>query len=93
MRAFLDPAAPNPFNPNTTLAYGVAEPGPLELVVFDSRGRRVRTLARSPRVAPGFYREVWDGLDDAGRSVSSGVYHARLVVNGRVFAKRLTLLK
>lgn len=93
LRAFLDPATPNPFNPSTTLAYGVAEPGPLELVVFDSRGRRVRTLARNPRMAAGFYREVWDGLDDAGREVASGVYHARLVVGGRAFSKRLTLLK
>ncbi|MFQ5598949.1 MAG: S8 family serine peptidase [Candidatus Krumholzibacteriia bacterium] len=92
-RTFLAQNAPNPFNPSTTLRYGLAAAGPVRLVIYDGRGRQVRTLVRAPHVPPGFYSAVWDGLDDAGRPAPSGVYHARLELAGRVLSRRLTLVK
>jgi hypothetical protein len=53
----------------------------------------VRTLTTERFAQPGRYEARWDGLDDQGRSVASGVYHARLEVTGRVFTQRLTLIK
>jgi hypothetical protein len=91
--SFLDPAVPNPFNPTTTLRFGVAVAGPADVVVFDSRGRRVRTLWRAAHVEPGFRRVTWDGRDDAGVRVASGVYHVRLQTAGRALTRRLTLVK
>jgi len=91
--SFLDPAVPNPFNPTTTLRFGVAVAGPAEVVVYDTRGRRVRTLWRAAHAEPGFQRVTWDGRDDGGRRVASGVYHARLQTAGRAFTRRLTLVK
>jgi len=90
---FLDAAVPNPFNPTTTLRFGVAVDGPAELVIFDARGRQIRALWRTPHAAAGYQRVTWNGLDDAGHTVASGVYHARLLASGRTITRRLTLLK
>ncbi|UCE04017.1 MAG: S8 family serine peptidase [Candidatus Latescibacterota bacterium] len=92
-REFLGNNVPNPFNPRTTLQYGLARGGPVRLVIYDGRGRRVRTLVQNAYVAPGVYSATWDGTDDTGRQLSSGVYHARLELAGRVISRRMTLLK
>jgi len=68
-------AFPNPFNSSVSIVAEVPEPGS-ELVVYDVKGRRVRTLARS--VPPGLYVLSWDGRDDSGRPAASGVYILRL---------------
>lgn len=69
-------ATPNPFNPSTHLRYRLAAPGPLRVELFDTSGRRVRSIAH---VASGRQGHVeWNGRDDAGRRVASGVYHVRL---------------
>jgi Zn-dependent metalloprotease len=91
--AFLDPAVPNPFNPTTALRFGIAAAGPAEVALFDARGRKVRTLWKTDRAEPGYQRLFWDGRDDAGRRVASGVYHAQLATAGRSIVRRLTLLK
>jgi hypothetical protein len=93
LRTFLAPNAPNPFNPSTTLQYGLSAPGPVRLVVYDSRGRQVRTLLQENWVVPGEYEVRWNGTDDSGRAVASGVYFARLELPGRAMQRRMTLLK
>ena len=92
-RSFLGPNVPNPFNPTTTLRYGLDAAGPVRLAVYDGRGRLVRMLARSAWSRPGFYTATWDGLDESGRAAASGVYHARLVLADRTLHWRLTLIK
>jgi hypothetical protein len=92
VRHFLGPNVPNPFNPATLLRYGLAAAGPVRLDIFDGRGRLVRSLVRRPYVAAGFYTATWDGRDDGGRPVASGVYHARLQLVDRALHWRLTLL-
>lgn len=65
---------PNPFGNRTSIRYRLPEPAPsLDLSVYNLKGQRIRTLARGPR-APGAHVEVWDGTDEVGRPVASGVY-------------------
>jgi choice-of-anchor B domain-containing protein len=71
------PGVPNPFNPRTTIAFDLASPAEATLVVFDPSGRALRTLW-SARAATGRHEVVWDGRDDRGRGVASGVYYVRL---------------
>lgn len=69
----LSPNYPNPFNPTTTIRYDLPEATYVSLVIYDILGRKVRTLRDSREVA-GFKSVVWDGKDDAGNSVSTGIY-------------------
>lgn len=66
LRDFIGPCAPNPFNPRTTIQYGVATRGPARLSVYDVSGRCVRVLLDVRDLAPGVYRAIWDGRDDQG---------------------------
>jgi hypothetical protein len=85
-------AAPNPFNPRTTITFALAQDGPCELALFDLQGRRVRTLVSGHRAA-GTLTEVWDGEDDRGRRAASGVYLARLQAGGVQDLLKVTLVK
>jgi hypothetical protein len=76
--ARLLPNVPNPFNPATQLNFALARAGDVELTVYDARGRLVRTLAVGPREA-GSHSFMWDGADQGGRPIASGVYHVQLV--------------
>ena len=69
--------APNPFNPATSIPFSLARRGTVRLVVHDALGRTVRTLVDGPRAA-GTHTLRWDGRDDSGRAVSSGVYICRM---------------
>ncbi len=73
---------PNPFNPRTSLAFTLVEPGLVNVQIHDPRGRVVRELW-STDLAAGRHALLWDGRDDRGRDVAAGVYLARLQVNGR----------
>jgi hypothetical protein len=64
---------PNPFNPATRITYSIAAAGPVELGVYDVRGRLVRTLVREKQNA-GVYDVSWDGRGDAGGDLPSGIY-------------------
>ncbi len=75
-RLAVGPAVPNPFNPATNIRFDNPRPGRLTLVVFDLAGRKVRTLLSAERGAgPG--TALWNGRDDSGRAVSSGVYYVQ----------------
>lgn len=84
---------PNPFNPTTTVRFSVpagADHVGLRIVSVD--GRVVRTLVDG-EVGPGPHSRVWDGTDDRGESVASGVYFMRLEAGGEVSTRKITLLK
>jgi len=76
-RAALLPNVPNPFNPSTRLAFELTRPGDVELKVYDARGKMVRAFASAGYEA-GRHGVAWDGTDDTGRTVSSGVYYVRM---------------
>jgi len=64
---------PNPFNGTTTITYSVASSSRVELSIYNVAGQLVKVLERREK-APGTYRVVWDGRDDAGRGAVSGIY-------------------
>src|SRR2546422_360806 len=94
---FLAQNVPNPFNPTTTIEYGVPETGglrevPLTLDIFDIQGRHLRRLLLGSQ-APGTYRATWDARDDRGRRVQSGVYFYRLRAGDDSVTKKMLLLQ
>lgn len=84
--------APNPFNPRTVITYQVAERQPVSLKIYDARGRMVRRLLEEPREA-GRYRVAWDGCDESGSPLPSGVYCCRLQSGGKISMKKMTLIR
>jgi hypothetical protein len=85
-------AAPNPFNPRTTLSFGLPAAAAGDLQVYDLAGRHVRQLAAG-RFAAGTHRIRWDGRDDAGGEVPTGVYLVRLRAGEQAASVRLTLVR
>ncbi|MFH0779056.1 MAG: FG-GAP-like repeat-containing protein, partial [Candidatus Eisenbacteria bacterium] len=81
---------PNPMNPVATIRYSVKETGRVTLRVFDVAGRLVRTLVDDDRTAsPSPYTVTWNGRDEGGRSVSSGVYFCQMEARSFRSAKKL----
>ncbi len=69
----LHPNFPNPFNPETTISFDVPEPSQIRILIFNRLGQKVRTLLDENKSA-GRYRVNWNGTDEVGNKVSSGVY-------------------
>jgi hypothetical protein len=83
---------PNPFNPTTTLAFSIKSAANVNLAIYDVAGRRVRELVNE-RMERGAYRLAWDGRNDNGTIVSSGVYFYKLVAGSFIDTKKMTILK
>ncbi|HXV13639.1 MAG TPA: FlgD immunoglobulin-like domain containing protein, partial [Candidatus Krumholzibacteria bacterium] len=83
---------PNPFNPRTSISYVLAARADVALVIFDVSGTLVRRIDQGPREA-GEYVVEWDGRDDAGNAVGSGVYFYRLEGISGVAPRKMVLLK
>jgi hypothetical protein len=92
MLLHLYPAAPNPFNPRTTIRFDLPGVGQVRLAIYDLAGRLVKVLVEGERAA-GSYEAVWDGRDTSGHSAPSGSYLARLVAGGKVEGVRLSLVR
>jgi YVTN family beta-propeller protein len=88
----LEQNMPNPFNPTTTIKYALAADGDVSLIVYDVGGRRVRDLVNGRQRAD-VYRVVWDGRNDHGSQVASGVYFYKLVAGKFTQTKKMMLLK
>jgi hypothetical protein len=87
------PGLPNPFNPRTTLRFTLPAAAPVDLAIYDQRGRRVRRLLAGEQREAGAHAVVFDGRDDAGMALGAGVYLSRLEVRGEVQNQKLTLVK
>jgi hypothetical protein len=85
-------AAPNPFNPSTTIRYSLLKPGEVQLRLYNTAGQLVRTLVDEPRGA-GTHSIQWNGEDTSGRVLSSGVYIIRLTTSSEIITRKITLLK
>lgn len=83
---------PNPFNPTTTIRYELPEPGQVVLKVYNLLGQEVRTLVDTYQEA-GFHTVIWDGRNEAGRSISSGVYFYRLTAGQFSGTKKMLMVK
>ena len=84
---------PNPFNPVTTIAFEVPEAGIVHLNVFDANGKLVRRLLAKQYPAPTRDRVTWNGLDEHGNGVPSGLYFYQLEASGRIATRKMLLLK
>ena len=84
--------SPNPFNPETQIAYQLPEAGKVWLAVYNLLGQNVRTLVHGPQDA-GTYQLTWDGRDASGRAVASGVYLYRLEAGDYVAVRKMLLIK
>jgi len=83
---------PNPFNPDTHISFQLPEEGRVSLTVFDARGRLVRTLA-DKSFPKGSHTVLWNGSDEQGREISSGVYYYRLIHQNEEITGKMLLLK
>jgi hypothetical protein len=90
--SYLAQNMPNPFNPSTTIRYGLDSPSHVDLRIFDVAGRLVHVLVTANQPA-GHYEEKWDGRGYKGGLVSSGVYFCRLSAGQFTETRKLTLLK
>ncbi len=89
---YLAQNVPNPFNPVTTVRFGLPVSSPVSLRIYDTAGRLVRVLIDGHREA-GHHEMTWDGLDGSGRPVASGVYFYRLAIGTFVEDRKMVLLR
>ena len=83
---------PNPFNPQTTIVFELAQPERTELAIYNLQGSLVRTLVSETRPG-GRHEVVWNGKDNNGQQVASGVYMARLKAGSVAQMRKLVLVK
>ncbi len=83
---------PNPFNPSTVVEYSLPRREKITIEIFDILGRKVRTILEQ-EMAAGKYRTVWNGRDDRGGEVATGVYFCRLTAGSESLSKKMVLLK
>jgi hypothetical protein len=91
--AFQTSNYPNPFNPSTTIKYSMPKAGHLKLSVYNVRGQLVKTLIDGTRPAGADQTIVWDGTNNQGGSVASGVYFYEARTGGDVKVKKMALVK
>jgi len=83
---------PNPFNPTTTIKYGIPVHSKVTLKIYDILGREIKTLVDEIKDA-GYHSVLWDGRNDNGRTVSTGVYIYRIQTNNFTNSKKMLFLK
>jgi hypothetical protein len=83
---------PNPFNPSTTIEYQVPQAGDVEIKIFSINGELVKSFRSEPQGA-GQYSVVWDGKNDFGVPVTSGMYIYRVTFGSSMLARKMLLIK
>ncbi|MGH7494707.1 MAG: VPS10 domain-containing protein [bacterium] len=89
----LRPNYPNPFNPSTRIDYSLAKPARVNLAIYNSAGRLVRTLVEELQQAAGAYQVQWNGRNNAGETLASGVYLYRLEAGEFVRTRKMVFVK
>ena len=84
---------PNPFNPETTISYDLNGESIVILTIYDLSGQIIRTLVNDQAMSAGQYKSVWDGRDESGAKVASGVYFYQLRAGEFIAKKKMTLLQ
>ena len=91
-RFALEANYPNPFNAATTMRFRLVERGPVSLRIYNTNGHRVRELL-GHFAAAGAYAVSWDGRDEEGKNLASGIYLYRLQSGAQVFTRKMLLLR
>jgi hypothetical protein len=84
---------PNPFNPSTTIKFGLQTEAPVTLEVFNILGEKVRTLISGEQMSAAYHNVVWDGKNDEGSQVASGMYLYRIAADKYVATMKMMLMK
>ncbi len=83
---------PNPFNPETTIQYDIPEPVHVNIVIYNTLGEKIKTLVDEEKKA-GVYTVLWNGTNDNGVKVGSGVYIIKMFTNQKVKMRKMLLVK
>jgi hypothetical protein len=83
---------PNPFNPETAIEFQLPQPSEIEISIFNLQGQKITTLVNS-NLSAGEHKVAWNGTDESGRAVTSGVYLCQMRAGDRVETKKLLLLR
>jgi hypothetical protein len=89
----LHPNYPNPFNPSTQIHFSIPKSEAVTLAVYDVHGRLIRNLIANESHAQGTYKMQWDGRNDAGQQVASGIYFARISAGTFGATQKMNLVK
>lgn len=84
---------PNPFNPTTKIDFAVPKSSNVTLIIYDIRGREIKTLIKNEPVMAGKYTVDWNSVDNGGSMASSGVYFYRIINDGMAITKKMMLIK
>ncbi|MCF8239826.1 MAG: C-GCAxxG-C-C family protein [Melioribacteraceae bacterium] len=84
---------PNPFNPTTNIKFSIPQQGKVRLEIYDIQGKLINSIIDSEYLNAGNYETKWNGTDNAGRKVSSGIYFARLTSQDYMKTIKMNLIK
>jgi hypothetical protein len=84
---------PNPFNPKTTISYQLDKAGIVDLSIYNSLGQKLRTLVNKKYQLASEYSVVWNGQNESGEKIASGIYFYKLQVGSRLITKKMVLMK
>lgn len=83
---------PNPFNPSTTIKYGLANAETFDITIYNSRGQIVKVMERAHKEA-GNYSAFWNGTDEQGKACGTGVYYVKMQAGKSSFTRKMVLMK
>jgi len=83
---------PNPFNPSTTISFDLTSAGFMKLDVYNIKGQHIKSLVKD-HLEQGKHQVSWNGTDDQGHAVASGIYFAKLDTAGKTTTKKLVMVK
>ena len=84
---------PNPFNPSTSISFTLAEDSNVELIIYNAKGKKVKTIFNDPVYADQINSAIWNGKDASGKQVSSGIYFYKLITETQEYQKKMLLVK
>jgi hypothetical protein len=90
---FLGAPSPNPFNPATTIRFGLKEPAAVHMGVYEVNGRLVRSFHNGDQLPAGRHEFTWDGRNDQGVQISSGIYFLKFRAGDVSETKKLILMR
>ena len=84
---------PNPFNPSTSISFALEEDSDVELIIYNVKGKKIKTILNEHIYADEIITSIWDGNDESGKQVASGVYFYKLITNTKEYQKKMLLVK